>query len=368
MKWLSIIFVLLTVIFAEISIEEQLQANEQKANTLHKKFTEDFNSKLENEFSKWQENASVEQQKKIQVILAAINSNVAKINAELKEKRKELVDSESKKIKDAFVEIKKQGTPEDMLRRRGVAMGHTLFHALQKIYQEERERVAKEYWQAVNDCLQVIGEKKENIDKNIRKREVAFKLEESIKTRTHNLTHTFQVLNEYEFSDDEKTWILELLTKQIKAEEIVRSSRNERLDGFARKYLAAKEKASGESKEALLEVKKIDVEIKKRRVSYERNLAMYTQRRMANLQREVYYFKGFIDAEIGRYKKANFPQSVIDTLEEKHWKVFLKLTGSNFQRWLVEDNIIFIRFLVKELALYDYSSEEVEEYLLKILK
>ena len=51
----------------------------------------------------------------------------------------------------------------------------------------------------------------------------------------------------------------------------------------------------------------LKTEIEKRKLSYARNLGMYTQRRMANLQREVYYFKGFIDAEVGRYQKSNFP-------------------------------------------------------------
>ena len=265
-----------------------------------------------------------------------------------------------------------------MLERRAVAMGHTLFHALQKIYKEERERITNIYWGGIRDTFEVLGKKSSDIDANIHARTVQFNLEESIKTRTHNLTHTFQVLNEYEFSDVEKTSVLGILTEQIKREEVERSQRKQRLDELAQKYLDKKKveyRAQREESDETIakayvdkDVMKLKNEIEMRQASYERNLAMYTQRRVANLQREVYYFKGFIDAEVGRYEKANFPKSVIDILKKNHWDVFLELTTSNFKRWLVEDNIIFIRFLVKELAQYGYSPEQSEEYLLKIVK
>ncbi|BBM84797.1 hypothetical protein [Candidatus Uabimicrobium amorphum] len=379
MKWLLVTWILMVVVCAEL-IEEQLQINEQKANVLHKEFMKDFQNERDTEFSSWLGGANQDQQKKLQEIFTVTTSRLQNIQEQLKTKRKKLLLTESKKITDAFGEIKKQGTPEKMLERRAVAMGHTLFHALQKIYKEERERITNIYWGSIRDAMEVLGKENSEIDTNIDTRTVKFKLEESIKTRTHNLTHTFQVLNEYEFNDNEKTWVLGILTEQIKREEIERSQRKQRLNKLEKQYLAKKRAEYQTKREELDEeetvakayvdkdVANLKSEIAIRRASYERNLAMYTQRRVANLQREVYYFKGFIDAEIGRYKKSNFPQSVIDILRKNHWDVFLELTKSNFQRWLVEDRIIFVRFLVKELSQYGYSAKESEEYLLKIVK
>lgn len=377
MRWLLLTSIFLIVICAEM-IEEQLQINEQKANVLHQKFMQDFHTNLNTEFASWLGTANEQQQKKLQEIFSVTKERIINVQEQLKSKRQKLLLSESQKISDAFKEIQKQGTPEKMLERRAVAMGHTLFHALQKIYQEERERITNIYWGGIRNTLEVLGTKSSEIDKNIYTRTVKFNLEESIKTRTHNLTHTFQVLNEYEFSDVEKTSILGILSEQIKREEIERSQRKQLLDELAQAYLDKKKieyrAQREESDEAMVkayvdkDIMVLKNEIAARQASYERNLAMYTQRRIANLQREVYYFKGFIDAEIGRYKKANIPQSVIDILTKNHWDVFLELTTSNFKRWIVEDNIIFIRFLVKELTQYGYSSEQSEEYLLKIVK
>lgn len=377
MRWLLLASIFVIVTCAEM-IEEQLQINEQKANVLHQKFMQDFHSNLNTEFSSWLGAANEDQQKKLQEIFSVTKERIINVQEQLKSKRQKLLLSESQKISDAFKEIQKQGTPEKMLERRAVAMGHTLFHALQKIYQEERERITNIYWGGIRNTLEVLGTKSSDIDKNIHARTVKFNLEESIKTRTHNLTHTFQVLNEYEFSDVEKTSVLGILTEQIKIEEIERSQRKQILDELAQAYLDKKKieyrAQREESDEAMVkayvdkDIMVLKNEIAARQASYERNLAMYTQRRVANLQREVYYFKGFIDAEIGRYKKSNFPQSVIDILTKNHWDVFLELTTSNFKRWIVEDNIIFIRFLVKELTQYGYSPEQSEEYLLKIVK
>ena len=377
MRWLLLTSIFVIVTCAEL-IEEQLQINEQKANVLHQQFMQDFQNNLNTEFSSWLSTASEEQQKKLQEIFSVTKERILGVQEQLKTKRQKLLESESQKISDAFKEIQKQGTPEKMLERRAVAMGHTLFHALQKIYKEERERITNIYWGGIRDTFEVLGKKSSDIDANIHARTVQFNLEESIKTRTHNLTHTFQVLNEYEFSDVEKTSVLGILTEQIKREEVERSQRKQRLDELAQKYLDKKKveyRAQREESDETIakayvdkDVMKLKNEIEMRQASYERNLAMYTQRRVANLQREVYYFKGFIDAEVGRYEKANFPKSVIDILKKNHWDVFLELTTSNFKRWLVEDNIIFIRFLVKELAQYGYSPEQSEEYLLKIVK